>query len=147
MPNPPAIRPATAADIPALLPMIHALAAHHGDPPACTPEALLRDAFGPDPWVTLLLAEGAGYAALTRQVQLQTGRRGIDLHHLFVSPRSRGTGTGSALVTATCDHARSLGCAVVTVGTDPDNHAAQAFYLARGFDRIGTAPHRFRRLL
>lgn len=138
------IRLATIADIPTLLPMIHALAAHHGDPPACTAETLSRDAFGPGPWVTILIAPDTGYAALTRKVQLQWGVRGIDMHHLFVTPETRGTGVGSALLTATRDHARALGCAYVTVGTHPDNGAAQAFYAARGFVRIGDAPPRFR---
>ncbi|WP_323036000.1 GNAT family N-acetyltransferase [Pararhodobacter sp.] len=140
----PRIRPAKAHDIPALLPLIYALAAHHDDPPNCTAASLERDVFGARPVLDLLVAHAEtliGYAALTHSAQLQWGVRGLDMHHLYVSPAHRGTGIGAALLQATLTHARALNCAYVTVSTHPDNHAAQAFYAHLGFQlRPSDAP-------
>lgn len=131
------IRPACAADLPRLLPMVHALAQHHGDTPTATEATLSRDLFSPQSWAVALVAEGQsglqGYAALTRGVQLQAGGRRMDLHHLFVQVESRGKGLGKALVQAALDMARTEGCAYLTVGTAPQNAEAAQFYPALGF--------------
>ncbi|MCL4674848.1 MAG: GNAT family N-acetyltransferase [Pararhodobacter sp.] len=142
------VRPATIADRDRLLAMVHALAAHHGDPPACTLAALDRDAFGADALVRLLVAEDGsagpvGYAALCRTTQLQWGVHGLDMHHLFVERAARGTGIGAALVKATLAEARLLGCAYVSVGTHPGNTDAQAFYAQQGFQPRPHDPTRF----
>ena len=126
------IRPAIPADLPRLRAMVHALAAHHGDPPACTPQALERDLFGPCAFLTVLIADG-GYTALHPVAQLHWGLRGIEMHHLFVAPDQRGTGLGRALVAAAVAHARADGAAYLSLGTHPDNHAARAFYARLGF--------------
>ena len=74
------IRPFRAPDLPAVLEMIKALAAHHGDAATVTPDRLARDALGEAPWLRLLVAEQAGrligYAALCPLAQLQFGVRG-----------------------------------------------------------------------
>lgn len=126
------ICPATPADLPRLLAMVHALAAHHGDPAACPIEALERDLFGARGFLTVLIADG-GYTALHPVAQLHWGVRGIEMHHLFVTPERRGTGLGRALVAAAVAHARAEGAVSLSLGTHPDNHAARAFYTTIGF--------------
>ena len=138
------IRPMTSGDLGVVLEMVEAIAAHHNDPCALTPETLQRDAFG---WYHMILAwsgdRPVGYAALLPTGQLQFGVRGIDIHHLFVCDGQRGQGVGKALIEASLNHATAQGCAYVTVGTDPDNHAAQAAYEACGFERRGGGGVRF----
>ncbi len=127
------IHPATPADLDRLLPMVHALAAHHGDPAACTREALERDLFGPRAFLTVLIAE-AGYTALYPMASLHWGMRGMEMHHLYVQPTQRGTGLGKTLVLAAIDFAKSEGAQFMTLGTHPGNAAARAFYASLGFE-------------
>jgi GNAT superfamily N-acetyltransferase len=57
----PQTRNARAADLPQLLDMIGLLARHHHDTPELTLEQLRGLAFGPDKWITIIVAEqGAG---------------------------------------------------------------------------------------
>lgn len=145
---PPITRIATTDDLPAILPMVHALAAHHDDTATLTLETLMRDTKGPAPWFTIILAEmdgtPVGYAALCPLGQLQFGLRGMDMHHLFVAQGCRGMGIARALVDASRDHARGRGCDYMMVGTHPDNHAAQELYTAMGFERRSDSGPRFR---
>lgn len=151
MPSLPRIRPLEPTDLPALLPMVEALARHHGDTSAATLDSLRRDLTGPAPWLSALVAEGAGgllgYAAMLPAAQLHFGARGLDLHHLFVKSETRDRGIGAALVAAVADNARARGCSYLTVGTDPANSAAQRFYRRLGFIPRPDAPHRFSRPL
>lgn len=137
-------RTAQPDDIPALLDGIAQLAAHHGDQACATPESLTRDLFGPCPWLHALIAETptgiAGYAILLPLAQVQFGKRGMDLHHLFIWPAHRRSGTGKKLLAAAQTHARALGCTYLTVGTHPDNHEAEAYYLHNGFARRNATP-------
>jgi GNAT superfamily N-acetyltransferase len=138
MPN---IRPATPADIPALLDGIARLAAHHTDAASATTATLMRDLFGPTPWMHALISDNyTGYAILLPLAQIQYGRRGMDLHHLFVWPDHRGNGLGRALLAACATHARSNGCTYLTVGTHPTNTSAEIYYLANGFTRRDPSP-------
>lgn len=138
------IRPVIESDLPDVLHMVHALAAHHGDPVVATLEDLRRDMLGPHPWVHGLVATGQGYAALCPLAQVQFGVRGMDVHHLYIEPAARGRGVGRALMAAAQRYAAGLGCRYLTVGTHPDNVAAQAMYRAIGYDVIGDAGPRFR---
>ena len=54
------------------------------------------------------------------------------LYELAVLPANRNRGVGRALVEALADLARSRGCYGMWVGTEPDNAAAVAAYLAAG---------------
>ena len=74
-----------------------------------------------------------GYTALLPVVQLQFGRIGCDIHHLYVCPEWRGQSVGRALIRAAWDQAESSGCEVLTVGAESRNTSAQAFYQANGF--------------
>ena len=73
------------------------------------------------------------YAARLPLAGLHLGQRGMDLHHLFVDQSVRSRGIGRALVKASKDDARALGCSYFTVGTSADNAAAHPFYLHLGF--------------
>ena len=88
------IRCAKQRDLPELREMIAELAAHHGDAAPITPEQLERDLFGRTPWITALVAEAGnrliGYAILVPIYRAAEGARGMELHHLFVRPESRG---------------------------------------------------------
>ncbi|WP_434287317.1 GNAT family N-acetyltransferase [Celeribacter sp. SCSIO 80788] len=140
--RPAVIRPARWGDKDALLEMIHALAHHHGDEPELDLPALI-DLLNADlPWIRILVAErdGAllGYAALVAGVQLQHGKKVMDLHHLYIRDHARGEGIGRHLIESSRDVAQNLGCARLTVSTQDHNTVAQAAYRACGF-----APHPF----
>lgn len=138
------IRPATPDDIPSLLRLIAALAAHHGDASVASPATLCRDLFSQPDWAQALIDDaGRGYAVLIPRASFQNGSRGMDMHHLYVDPDARGTGLGRALVQACADRVRALGGTWMVVGTHPDNRAAQAFYRAQGFTDRGTTPPQF----
>ncbi|SFI73391.1 GNAT family N-acetyltransferase [Celeribacter neptunius] len=138
----PRIRPARWGDKDALLQMIHALAHHHGDEPELTMAALI-DLMGAGlPWLRLLVAEDSsgesegllGYAGLVGGVQLQHGRKNMDLHHLFIRQDMRGRGVGRALIDAARQEAVALDCHRLTVSTQTHNTRAQETYLACGFE-------------
>jgi GNAT superfamily N-acetyltransferase len=104
---PPRIRAAAPDDIPAILRMIHDLAAFEREPDAVrTTEADLDVAlFGSDPAASALLALGddgrpVGFALWYRTFSTWEGVRGVFLEDLYVSERARGSGLGQALLTA-----------------------------------------------
>ena len=126
------IRNAKPRDLPELNEMIAALAAHHNDPAAITPEKLERDLFGPMPWITALVADTGsgliGYAILVPLYRAQEGTRGMDLHHLFVRDGHRGHGTGQLLVDRARETARNAGCGYLSVSAATGNVLAHRFY-------------------
>ena len=134
LPRPPVvtIRGARKTDLPELNEMITLLAAHHGDAAAITPEKLERDLFAQMPWITALVAEAdgelIGYAILVPQYRAQEGRRGMELHHLFVRDGHRGHGTGQHLVSRARDVAKRCGCDYLSVSATTGNVAAHRFY-------------------
>jgi GNAT superfamily N-acetyltransferase len=126
------IRSAKPRDLPELNEMIAALAAHHNDPAAITPEKLERDLFGPMPWITALVADTGsgliGYAILVPLYRAQEGTRGMDLHHLFVRDGHRGHGIGQHLVARAREIAKNAGCDYLSVSAATGNFAAHRFY-------------------
>lgn len=134
----PRIRSALPGDLPGLIDMITALAAHHDDTSPITPATLSRDLFSSPAWAQVLVAEGkdgqlAGYAALLPRYRMQFGQKGLDLHHLFIRPEWRGKGLGTRLIKAGLAVGEKMGCKAMTVGTDSENEAAQDIYLHLGF--------------
>ena len=144
----PNIRPMAPRDTAAVLEMIGALAAFHDDIAEIDEATLTMMAFGPVPCLKVLVAEGAagliGYAALIPTARLHFGKMGLEMHHLFVKPRVRGTGVGRALIAACRAEGLRRGCHYISVGTAPDNHEAGAFYERRGFERRMMHAPRFR---
>ncbi len=145
------IRPVRPQDMDALANMVRNLARFHGDTPAVTPAALARDCLGQAPWLQTLVADrqGAlcGYAMLCPRAQAQFGARGMDLHHLYVQKALRGQGLGQQLLRAAVALAEAHGARFLTVGTMPENSAAQAFYRQAGFVELAPAAGRFIRNL
>ena len=141
------VRRAEPADLSALLPLIEALARHHGDQPHLTAASLFRDLFTEPRWLHGFVAQTQGtiigYASLLPLARLHLGQRGMDLHHLFVAEPARGGGVGTQLVQAAQTYAKGLGCSYLTVGTQSGNRAAQDFYQRRGFFASPPAPDRF----
>jgi GNAT superfamily N-acetyltransferase len=134
LPRPPVvnIRTAKPRDLPELNEMIALLAAHHGDAAGMTSETLERDLFGPMPWIQALVADAGddliGYAILVPLYRAQEGKRGMDLHHLFVRDGHRGHGIGQHLVTRARESARAQGCDYLSVSAATGNFAAHRFY-------------------
>ncbi|MBO0140661.1 MULTISPECIES: GNAT family N-acetyltransferase [Rhizobiaceae] len=126
------IRHAKRHDLPELNEMIAALAAHHHDASAMTPDILERDLFGDRPWITVLVADTGseliGYAILVPLYRAQEGTRGMDLHHLFVRDGQRGHGIGQHLVARARDIAKGAGCGYLSVSATTGNSAAHRFY-------------------
>ena len=145
------VRTADRADLPGILPMIQALAAHHGDEATVGLAELERDLFAIRPWLTALVADGdsglMGYAMLCPLARVHFGQRGMDVQHLFVKPQFRGTGLGRRLVDAAMDEARAHVCSYLTIGTHPDNARAQKLYVRLGFEPVAPSGTRFRLML
>lgn len=110
------IHPATRDDIPALLSLIHGLAAYEKKPHAvvATEQDLLRDAFGSRPKFRALIAdwkgEPAGYASFFHFYSTYQGRSALFLEDLFVLDKFRGNGIGMALLSAVAKLAVDEGC-------------------------------------
>ena len=98
------IRPATPADVPALIAMVRELAEYEKAPEqAIATEAdFTRDLFGESPRVHALVVEDSGdviaYAFYFLNYSTWLGRHGIYLEDLYVRPAYRGRGFGKALL-------------------------------------------------
>lgn len=102
------VRPARPGDEHALIGLVHELAEYEreSDQVAATAGDLAGALFGPDPRAWCHVAtdphSGAvvGMALWFRTFSTWTGRCGMHLEDLYVSPASRGRGTGRALIAA-----------------------------------------------
>ena len=99
------IRGATTADIPTILGFVRDLAAFEREPDAvAATEALLADAlFGVRPAAEAIIADAQdgtplGFALFFHNFSTWTGRRGLYLEDLYVTPAARGRGVGKALL-------------------------------------------------
>lgn len=101
----PRIRPATPADVPAMVRLVHALAEYEREPEACvlTQETLHERLFGEHPalfaHVAQLGDDVVGTAIWFLNFSTWDGVHGIHLEDLFVDPEHRGSGLGKALLT------------------------------------------------
>jgi GNAT superfamily N-acetyltransferase len=111
------IRPARADDVPTIMGFVRELATFERAPEAVvSTEALMHDAlFGAEPAAEALIAEidGArvGMAVFYHTFSTWTGRRGIWLDDLYITPGARGAGAGSALLRHLAGLAVERGCA------------------------------------
>ena len=100
------VRPATPADVPVLLALVHELAVYEREPDAVeTTESMLHDAlFGAAPVATCHVAESegevVGLALWYVTFSTWKGAPGLWLEDLFVRESARGTGLGRALLQA-----------------------------------------------
>jgi GNAT superfamily N-acetyltransferase len=139
------IRPAASTDIPVILRFIRALAAYEREPDAVeATEAMLHEAlFGANPAAEALIAERSGdagaeaaqpigFALFYPTFSTWTGRRGLWLEDLYVTPEARGSGAGAALLRALAALAVDRGCARFEWAVLDWNRPAVEFYRARG---------------
>ncbi|HNW58805.1 MAG TPA: GNAT family N-acetyltransferase [bacterium] len=139
-PNPCAIRPATAADAPALLELIRGIAAYEKLAHAVvnTEAALLKNGFGPDPYFRALLCEvpgkpdPVGFALYFFTYSTFTGKPSLYLEDLFVRPEERSSGYGKALFMELVRIAGEKGCGRMEWSVLDWNRPAIDFYLRMG---------------
>ena len=136
------IRPAAAADVPAILRMIHDLAIYEKEPDAVrnTPAMLSEALFGENPRVYATIAENAtgevqGFALWFLNYSTWEGVHGIYLEDLYVMPEARGAGHGKALLQHLANTAVERGYARVEWSVLDWNEPSIAFY-----KNLGAAP-------
>jgi GNAT superfamily N-acetyltransferase len=134
-----AIREATEADLPALMPLLRGYCDfYESDPPDEGLETMARDVIAaPEDRAFLLVAtdgEAAvvGFALSQWRWSSLNGARVVMLDDLFVAKPARGAGHADALIEVTAAIARRHGAPAVTWLTMPDNRRAHAVY-----DRVG----------
>jgi len=132
-----ALRPATSADVPQLLELIHDLAEYERLTHLfeCTPERLREALFGSQPsagalvaWACAPRVVAAGFALYFHNYSTFLGRRGLYLEDLYVRPEYRGQGCGKALLRALAHRAQSIGCGRFEWSVLDWNTPAQRFY-------------------
>jgi GNAT superfamily N-acetyltransferase len=77
--------------------------------------------------------EPAGLALCFRGFSTFAARTLLNIHDLFVMPRSQGTGVGRRLLAAAEERARELGYCKLTLEVVEKNHRARRVYAAAGF--------------
>ncbi len=98
------IRPATATDVPLILRFVRELAEFEREPDAVkATEPMLHDAlFGPQAVAEAVIAEidgtPMGFALFFRNFSTWTGKPGLYLEDLYVTPEARGAGVGTVLL-------------------------------------------------
>ncbi len=126
------VRPATPADAATISALANALDAEHGGVLPFTPEIVLRDAFGPTPHFSVLLAEREdaviGYALFTNTYNSYRAAPGLWLMDLYVTPAGRGLGVGKALMAGLSREATARGAESLWLPVRDDNGRALRFY-------------------
>ena len=137
-----AIRPAIAADVPLILRFVRELAEYEREPDAVkATEPMLTEAlFGGRPTAEALIAERdgnpLGFALFFQNFSTWTGRPGIYLEDLYVTPASRGTGAGTALLRHLAGIALDRDCARFEWAVLDWNTPAIDFYRAMGAEAM-----------
>ena len=133
------VRPATEADMPALLPLIRAYAEfYESDPRDDGLVRMCRALIGdPDGEGVLLAAcdrDGAvvGFAAMSWKWSSLRGAKVGYLEDLYVAPAARGSGLADELIAVCADRARERAAPALMWLTQPHNRRARTVY-----DRVG----------
>jgi GNAT superfamily N-acetyltransferase len=98
------IRPATPTDVPLILRLVRELAEFEREPEAvvATEDMLSAALFGEQPAAEAVIAEHEGdpvaFALFFQNFSTWTGRPGMYLEDLYVTPAARGLGVGTALL-------------------------------------------------
>jgi GNAT superfamily N-acetyltransferase len=111
------IRPATANDTATIMRFVRELAEFEREPDAVTStEAIMHEGlFGAQPAAEAVIADddgaSVGMAVFFHNFSTWTGRRGLWLEDLYVTPAARGSGAGRALLGHLAGLAIDRGCA------------------------------------
>lgn len=140
--NAPLLRPATPADVPAIVGLIRELAVFEKleHLVVVTPESLLPQLFGAKPAAEVVVAEAAtadgpavvGFALFFHNFSTFLGRPGLYLEDLYVKPAWRGQGLGKALLQHLGALAVARGCGRFEWSVLDWNMNAIAFYEKMG---------------
>lgn len=132
------IRPATSSDIPLILRLVRELAEFEREPDAVeATEPMLEAAlFGERPAAEAVIAEvdgvAQGFALFFQNFSTWTGRPGLYLEDLYVTPDARGLGVGTALLRHLAGIALDRGCGRFEWAVLDWNEPAIRFYRAMG---------------
>jgi GNAT superfamily N-acetyltransferase len=132
------IRSATPDDVPLVLRFVRELAEYEREPDAVeATEPMLHEAlFGTRRVAEALIAEAdgtaAGFAVFFHNFSTWTGKPGIYLEDLYVTPGARGAGVGKALLQHLAGLAIDRGCARFEWAVLDWNTPAIDFYRAMG---------------
>jgi len=136
------VRPAARADGPVICRLIRELAAYENalDHVEITEAGLDAALFGPEPAVFAHVAEYrgvvAGFALWFVNFSTWTGRHGIHLEDLFVSPAVRGSGLGRALLAELAGICVDRGYGRLEWAVLDWNAPALGFYAALGAQKV-----------
>ncbi len=136
------IRPATELDVPLILDFIRQLAEYEEipQPVTATEERLRETLFGAQPAAEALLAdwegECAGFAVFFATYSTFMAQPGMYLEDLYVKPRVRGKGVGSALLQRLARIAVERGCGKLEWGVLDWNEPAVHFYQNLGAESV-----------
>lgn len=132
------IRPARVSDVPLILRLVRELAEFERAPDAVVAtESMLQAAlFGEHPAAEVLIAEIDGasvaFALFFQNFSTWTGRPGIYLEDLYVTPDARGAGVGTALLRHIAGIALDRGCGRFEWSVLDWNEPAIRFYRSMG---------------
>lgn len=136
------IRPATEEDVPLILALIRALAAHEGRPDdvVATEDRLRETLFGPRPAARVIIA-GAAEAALGCAIFFHSyssflASPALHLEDLYVRPEARARGIGRALLAHLARLANERGCCRMEWSVVDRNESAIGFYERIGAQRM-----------
>lgn len=132
------VRPAAPADTATILRFVRELAVYERDPDAVeATEPMLAAALFADPPAAeaVIVHDGGdpiGFAIFFHNFSTWTGRRGLYLEDLYVTPTARGQGAGKALLAHLAGVALDRGCARFEWSVLDWNTPAIQFYRAMG---------------
>jgi GNAT superfamily N-acetyltransferase len=138
----PEIRPATPADVPALVALMAAFYAEADYPLPAGPatrafETLLADARLGGVWLAEAGGAAVGHVVLTVCFSMEYGGLGGFIDDLYVRPAARGQGVGAALLAAARGGALARGVRALHVEVGPDNDTARRLYARAGYVESG----------
>ena len=138
----PAIRPATANDVPALVALMTAFYAEADYPLPAGPAArafhtLLADHRLGGIWLAEVDGAAVGHAVLTLSFSMEYGGLRGFVDDLYVSPAVRGRGVGLALLGAVRSACAERGVRALHVEVGPENATARRLYARAGYAESG----------
>lgn len=136
----PIFQKVTTAELPDLLALMRELYEHTGMPWSAdiaenSARELLRSPGKGGAWLVRVESEAIGYFVLTLGFSLEFGGTFALLDELYIVPRSRSQGIGSATLQFIEQQSQELGAATLRLETGTDNFDAVRFYERHGLVR------------